>query len=335
MVGRAYSRAPDLRRWVISAFEELQAFGYLGTECLALISKLVREEVSRFPALTPAAGWQPADQEDLVGEFLAERLEKVTANLLALAADNASVGRLLRKSIRNWLVDQARQTAVGAIRRSVEKALAGDSAFEKVPLREPGAGRWRLANSGAMPWSGSAADLLAAARAVPNVRIPPWSSATRRPPMADRPSIAAVIRAVLTEAAGALEVAQLVEVFVARFPAALDPATQPLPDAVEHDIPDRDTATPEELVVAFEEEIDAAADATSIVAMLSPEERAIVRRIEDVPAIQELLGCGRSQAYHRVRRVKEKLAQLVGQSDDVRAVALEVIRLCGGPVSEE
>lgn len=307
----------------------------MGAECLALISKLVREEVSRFPVLTPAAGWQPADQDDLVGEFLAERLEKVTANLLALATDDAAVGRLLRKSIRNWLVDQARQTAVGAIRRSVEKALAGDSGFEKVPPREPGAGRWRLANSGAMPWSGSAADLLAAARAVPNVRIPPWSSATRRPPMADGRSIAAVIRAVLTEAAGALEVAQLVEVFVARFPAALDPAMQPLPDAVEYDIPDRDTATPDEQVVAFEAEIDAAADATGIVAMLSPEERAIVRCIDDVPAIRELLYCGRSQAYHRVRRVKEKLAQLVGESDDVRAVALEVIRLCGGPASEE
>lgn len=300
-----------------------------------MISKLVREEAARFPALTPPGGWQEADREDLVGDFLDQRIEAVTANLLALATDDGSMGQLLRKSIRNWLVDQARQTAVGAIRRTVEKVLADEDAFERIPPGEPGAGRWRLAGSTAVAWPGASDELLAAARTVPNVKIPKWNSATRRPPMADRVSITAVIRAVLTAAEGALEVAQLVAVFVARFPAALDPATLPLPDAAELDIPDRATPTPEAQVIEFDEEIDAATSAASIVAMLSPGEREIVRRIDDVPAIQELLGCGRSQAYHRVRRVKEKLTQLVGEGDDVRAVGLEVIRLCGGAVNEE
>lgn len=90
----------ELRRRVISAFDEIRDLGHLGRECLKLINKLTREEVARFPALTPEAGWQPTDLEDLVGKFLTERLEKVTTNLLALATDDASVGRLLRKSIR-------------------------------------------------------------------------------------------------------------------------------------------------------------------------------------------------------------------------------------------
>nr|WP_157528566.1 hypothetical protein [Kibdelosporangium sp. MJ126-NF4] len=301
-----------------------------------MINKLIREEVARFPALTPKSGWQAADLEDLLGKFLTERLEKVTANLLALASDDASVGRLLRKSIRYWLIDQARQTAVGAVRRAVEKVLADDEKdFEQVSSGEPGAGRWRLASTAVEPWSGVIDDLVTAARAVPNVKIPKWSSTTRRPPMANRASIAAVIHAVLTAAEGSLEIAQLVEVFVARFPVVLDPTTVPLPDAMELDAPDRAALTPEEQVIAVEDEVDAAASAVGIVAMLSPQEREIVRHFGDIPAIQALLNCGRTQAYHQVKRLREKLTQLVGDSDDVRAVGLEVIRLCGGPASEE
>ncbi|MFD2415412.1 hypothetical protein [Amycolatopsis pigmentata] len=299
-----------------------------------MINKLAREEVARFPALTPEGGWQPADLEDMVGKFLAERLEKVTPNLLALASDDASVGRLLRKSIRHWLIDQARQTAVGAVRRTVEKVLADEKGVEQVPSGELGAGRWRLASTAGMPWSGALADLVVAARTVSNVNIPKWSSVARRPPMADRASIAAVIHAVLTAAGGSLEVAQMVEVFVARFPAVLDPATVPLPGAVEFDARDGTTQTPEEQVIAVEEEIDAATTAISVVAMLSPQEREIVRRFGDIPAIQTLLNCGRTQAYHHAKRLREKLTQLVGDSDDVRATGLEVIRLCGGPASQ-
>ncbi|GLY71087.1 hypothetical protein Atai01_77060 [Amycolatopsis taiwanensis] len=283
----------------------------------------------------PESGWQQADLEDLVGKFLTERLEKVTANFLALASDDASMGRLLRKSIRYWLVDQARQTAVGAVRRAVEKVLADEQDFERVPSGEPGTGRWRLAGTAVGPWSGVIDDLVVAARVVPNVKIPKWSSTTRRPPMANRASIAAVIRAVLTAAEGSLEIAQLIEVFVARFPVVLDPATVPRLDATEFDAPDRAALTPEEQVIAVEEEINAAASAVSVVAMLSPQEREIVRHFGDIPAIQALLNCGRTQAYHQVKRLREKLAQLVGDSDDVRAVGLEVIRLCGGPASEE
>jgi hypothetical protein len=297
-----------LRRWAISAFDELRDLGHLGREFLKLINKLTREEVARFPALTPEGGWQPADLEDLVGKFLAERLQKVTANLLALADDDDSVGRLLRKSIRHWLIDQARQTAVGSVRRTVEKVLADEEGVEQVPSGELGAGRWRLAGTAGLPWSGALDDLVVAARTVPNVKIPKWSSAVRRPPMADRASIAAVIRAVLTAAEGSLEVAQIVEVFVARFPVVLDPATTPLSDAVEFEAHDRAALTPEEQVIAVEEEIDAAASAVGVVAMLSPQEREIVRRFGDIPAIQALLGCGRTQAYHCSPALKMRIS---------------------------
>ena len=294
-----------------------------------MIARLVREEAQRFPVLAPDGGWQPADFEDLVGEFLVERIEKVTANLLALAGDEDAVRRLLRKSIRHWLVDQARKTPLGALRRRLEDLLAADVAFERVPDGEAGAGRWRLAGTAVAPWSGRSEDLVKAAREVPNVRIPSWSSDTRRAPVADRASLVAVARAVLTAAGGSLEIAQLVGVFVARFPVVLDPAVAPFPDD-QMSQGNRDEAlTPEDAVIAADDELDAALTAAQVVAMLSPSERHIVPYLNDPPAIQLLLGCGRSQAYQHARRLKEKLVQLVGD-DDVHTVGLEVIRLCGG-----
>ena len=295
-----------------------------------MIDQLFREEVRRFPVLAPEGGWQPADREDLLGDFLADRLDQVTANLLALATDDASMGRLLRKSIRNWLIDQARKTPLGSLRKLLEELLADDGTFERVPDGEPGAGRWRLAATKSLPWSGATAELVEAARAVPNVTIPKWSSTVRRAPVADRGSLVAVARAVLTAAGGSLEIAQLVEVFVARFPVVLDPAVVPILDDSEGGIASSQERTPEELVVAAEDELDAATTAATVVGMLTPQERQIVPLLDDAQAVRAVLGCGRSQAYHHAQRLKEKLKQLVGESDDVRAVALEVIELCRG-----
>lgn len=289
------------------------------------------EEARRFPVLAPRSGWQDADLEDLRGEFVADRLRAVTVMLLAQAGDEASMGRLLRKSIRHWLIDQARKTAVGALRRSLEKVLAAEGAFEEVSAGQAGEGRWRPAGSSVLPWSGRPEDLIDAARAVPNVKIPKWSSATRRGPVADRGSIVAVVGAVLGAARGSLEVAQLVEVFVARFPAVLDPAVGPLPDDPHTGgIGLDDGLTPEQQLIAVDDEVDAAVTAAGVVGMLAPWERQVVPLLENPQAIQSVLGCGRSQAYQHAKRLKEKLTQLVGECDDLRAVGLEVIRLCGG-----
>jgi hypothetical protein len=69
--------------------------------------------------------------------------------------------------------------------------------------------------------------------------------------------------------------------------------------------------------------------------MLAPWERQIVPHLDNPLAIQTVLGCGRSQAYQDARRLKQKLTQLVGDSDSLRVVGLEVIRLCGGAAVAE
>jgi hypothetical protein len=301
---------------------------------MKLIYHLVREESCRFPVLMPGEQWQQADWEDLLGGFLADRVQAVTAMLLAQAGGEASMGRLLRRSIRHWLVDQARKTSVGALRRTVEKVLATTDAFGQVPSGEAGEGRWRLAGTSVPPWAGRAGDLVEAARAVPYVRIPQWSSTGRRPPVADRASIVAVAHAVLEAAAGSMEIAQLVAVFLARFPAVVDPPVVLLQD--HHDAAVRaPELTPEEQLIAAEDELAAGMRAAEVAGMLSATERRLVPHLADIPAIREVLGCGRSKAYQHAERLKDKLAQLVGEGEDVRAVGLEVIRLCGGAPDPE
>jgi hypothetical protein len=298
---------------------------------MKLIYHLVREESCRFPVLMPGEQWQPVDLEDLLGGFLADRVQAVTAMLLAQAGDEASMGRLLRRSIKHWLIDQARKTSAGALRRTVEKVLATTDAFEQVPSGEAGEGRWRLAGTPVPPWAGRTEDLAGAARVVPYVRIPQWSGTSRRSPVTDRASIVAVAHAVLEAAAGSLEVAQLVAVFLARFPAVADPPVILLQDHHDGEVRAWEL-TPEEQVLAAEDELAAGVRAAEVAGMLSAAERQLVPHLADVPAIQEVLGCGRSQAYQHARRLKDKLAQLVGEGEDVRAVGLEVIRLCApGP----
>jgi len=298
-----------------------------------LICYLVREEACRIPVLMLGDTWQQADLEDLLGGFLADRVQAVTAMLLAQAGSEASMGRLLRRSIKHWLIDQARKTSAGALRRTLETVLATTDIFEQVPSGEAGEGRWRLTGTAVPPWAGRTDDLVKAARAVPYVRIPQWSSTSRRPPVADRPSIVAVAHAVLEAAAGSMETAQLTAVFLARFPAVVDPPVVPLQD--HHDVAVRaEELTPEEQAIAAEDELAAGVRAAEIAGMLSPAERQMVPLLADVPSIQDVLGCGRSPAYQHAKRLKEKLAQLIGEGEDVRAVSLEVIRLCGAPGPE-
>jgi len=285
----------------------------------------------RFPALEPSAGWQPADVDDLVQEFLEEKFVDVTTMLLTTARNDESMGRLLRRTIRHWLIDRARTTGTGRIRRRLEKVLGDSPEFERVPSARAGAGQWRITETSSEPWAGDPQELIQAASRVQVVRIGQWSSTSRRAPLATRESLIAVARAVLSAAGGSVEIAQLTHVFVTRFPAALDWAVVPLESGA--DGLHAAGSTPEEEVVERNDEVDASVGAAEIVGMLTSRERALVSCLGDVVAAQTLLGCRRSSAYQQMSRLREKLVQFAGASDDGLALIREVIHLCT-PASE-
>lgn len=285
----------------------------------------MREEVRRFPALAH----DKLPLEDVVQDFLVERLKAVTVTLAAQAGNDASFARLLRRTIRNWLVDKARQTDIGHLRRSIEKVLAEVDLFEQVPVGQPGAGRWRLTGTTGDPWSYDPSVLVAAAWAVPGVKVPKWSSETRRPPVTDRPSMTCVLRAVLDTADGSLELGQIVDVFLRRFGGVLDPVVIPMDAPSDSALADTNP-TAEDYVVTADAELDAAAKAAAISGALSPTERALVPYLANPSAIQYFLEVGRSQAYQHATNLKKRIVELAGEGADAEQVVLELIRLCGG-----
>jgi hypothetical protein len=99
--------------WAITAYEELVELGRLDAAGLQLLFELARQEAHRFPSLAPREGWTADALWDLAHDFFVDRGARVTTMLLAQASDEASMGRLLRRSLRNYLIDQFARPTLG------------------------------------------------------------------------------------------------------------------------------------------------------------------------------------------------------------------------------
>lgn len=281
----------------------------------------MREEVHRFPVLRPGAGWTEDVVWDYTQSFFAARGRAVTVGVLAQTADAASMGRYLRRAIRNFLVSEARKTPVGAVRRKLEELLAGSSVFEVVATGAPGAGRWQLAGTQGPPYSGELQPLVSATYSVPDVRAVRWSG-QRRAPLTSDAALIAILRAVFAAAAGSLDVAELTWVFLQRFPAAVEPADAAL-DQSAFDLAVAPLADNPEVLV------DVSERAQEVYEQLSPSQRALLPHLDKpVADHMQILGVGRSQAYEAARKLKGTLEELVPEDDLRSDVALEVLRLC-------
>jgi hypothetical protein len=313
-------------RTKISALAEFADSGEFGKAGLDLLRRVVRHELSRLPVLLAGRALDDDVAWDFVGDFFVEKGHRVAPALLAESEDDASLERQLRVIVRNWLIDKVRETDQGSVGRRIREVLEEEDEFERVPDGEPGAGRWRLVGTAGAPWGGRLEDLVAAAYGVA-ARAVRWSSETRRAPIAPRPDLVAVLKAI-TQAAGyqSLELLQFVAVIMRRFPATLDP------EAGSMDLGDDELAstdpTPETIVVDRDEEVTAAASAVEVFAQLTPSERRLLLMIDDVDAVRAELGCGRSTAYNRIAKLRALVLELGGRFDDPEQVLREVLELC-------
>ena len=269
----------------------------------------MREELRRFPALGSDA-LSGAQVDDFVQDFFVGKGQALTIALTTQCQDDAAIGRYTRKSIRNWLIERARQTSIGRLRRSIETLLSASGDYEQTLAKT----FWRLTGTGGPPFAGDIASLVAAGRAQSRGSV--------------EGRIPAVVRAIFEAADGcALEVAQLTGILAQLSRSALDPIQVSLDDERAAQIPDP-APGPLDLLVRADDELDAAVHAAEITGQLTTQERQLVGVLNDPAAAQVLLQCGRSVAYGRIRQLKELLVQLVGTDDHGRAVVAEIIRLC-------
>jgi len=315
----------------MSPYAELHENGQFGAAGYKLLLELARQELRRFPGLR----LDPADDDavwDVAGDFLVERGQGMTTALLAEATDDEIFSKILRKSVRNWLIDQVRKTDLGALRRRLERLIGEDDQFEVVPDGQMGAGWWRLAGTEAEPTSPPLGDLRAAAWEVHDIRIPPWNSDDRRAPAADGESLGRIMGAVLARANGSLQPATVVAVFANRLPNALDPAEEPLADADAAELAVGDAARdPAEAMIANEAASSAMRTAQGLFLVMSADERRLLPHLDGTIAEQQrAIGRGRSQTYEYVKALKERLRSLLGEEGDEDRVLVmcELRRLC-------
>jgi hypothetical protein len=243
--------------------------------------------------------------------------------LVTIGVTPQVVGKVMRRWIRNFLIDRACGTPLGRIRRKLEEDMLGHyPEFVRVPVAEEGGGRWYLAGQPSYPYGGDFAPLIEAAYAVPGVKAVRWSG-PRRPPLTSDASLRAVVAAVLTAAGGSLEVAQLVHVVAQRFPAAAEPEDTTIGD----DTLDRVTRVGKDdpgLALEIGESIREVYD------QLSPSQRALVPYLEcDIKVVMEVLNVGRSRAYEAVKQVRDLLDRLLPDDDTWAAVGAAVAGMCG------
>lgn len=277
--------------------------------------------MQRFPVLRPGSGWSTDSVWDWTLSFFAERGAAVTVAVLAQAGDLASMSRYLRRSIRNFLVSEARKTPSGSVRRKIEELLATTPKFDQVPTGRAGAGRWQLSGASWAPFAGDPQSLVAAAYSAPGVAVVRWTGA-RRAPLASDEALVRILDAVFSAASGSLEVADLTWIFLQRFPAAVEPADATLdPAAFDWAVAPLDER-PDVLV-------EVGAQAQEVYEQLSPSQRALLPHLEKpVADHMQILGIGRSQAYEAARKLKAVIGALVPEDDLRGAVVLEVVRLC-------
>ncbi|HEY5845124.1 MAG TPA: hypothetical protein VIU87_27350, partial [Mycobacterium sp.] len=279
-----------MRGGTVDAYAELNCSGQFGELGLKLLFKLMREEVGRFPVLRPSAGWIDDEVWDWTQSFFVEKGQAVTVAILTQTTDLASMSRYLRRSIRNFIISEARKSEAGRVRRKVEELLAASPDFEQVPVRTPGAGRWRIAGTGGPPYGGERQSLVAAAYSVKDVRAVHWAG-RRRQPLASDESLIRILHAVFAAAAGSLEVAEIGWVFLQRFPAAVEQADA----TIGQEAFDRVTEFAEDNPAVASEVGD---DARRVYDQLSPSQRVLLSHLDEPIAIQmQLLAVGRSQAY--------------------------------------
>lgn len=302
----------------MSVTDELTNLAHLGGPAtIAMLRSRWRSALKKFLVLEPSGGWTRDARENLLHEFLADKLEDLTDAVVTVRDDEVAVLKVASRIMHNWLIDQARKTDTGAVRFRLEELLQAHDRF----VRPPGQGqRWALV--GAEGISGVDLEtLVAAARAVPGIRPVRWRDDNRRAPMASGPDLIRVLEAVLECAGGSVEIGVLGAVFRRRFAVSI---ITHVPLDEDDTLPDRLAAPTAASAAELGEAVERAAQ---VYAQLSDRERRILLHLDDYHSVQGILGLGRSAAYTVIGRVKAALRGLAGEDVDLAAVVAELVRL--------
>ncbi|MGW7244272.1 hypothetical protein [Streptomyces sp. NPDC054804] len=309
------------------AYEELSQTGQLGTETFELLRRLVHQ-VRRSSGFPPPEGYEEWN-DDAAYEVITAMLaregagQQFVTSCFALAADDASLERLFLTSIKNFLIDEAKKTPRGKLRRRIARLMGADASFHRTPGPPP---RWALSEppEGAV-WQGDLDDLVAEAWRVRGVGITRWNHSGPTPGQTVH-ALMTILVQVLRHARGAVREEDLAKVLESRFdllsPARFTPLYADhgaLAAAVEANAGEADPA-------------GAVGAADGIWQRLTANERLLLPYLdEDVHHAAQLLEIGQAQAGAVLAGLKAKLLLALSQDSDREAVMGALLRRCADP----
>lgn len=301
----------------MAAYDELKAgrFGPASAELLYTTVAAVAR-LNRFPPPEQHGAWTDDAVQDAAHEFLADDGQVKFTKLMLLATDDSSLRRLLERTVRNYLSDQARQTVRGRVARAIQHQL--EKATDVVRLGGAGAGAlWMAAAGDADGVPPPTTVLVEAAFQLSNLRAARIVAEPRRgQSMIPPESLAEVVTRSLEVARAPLDMATLLEVVEARFPVIFQTGDVPL---------DEITATP--ATVAPDPEIIESCGA--LWDQLSPAERLLVPYLDGSVPIRQVaadLGLSRSTAHRTMERCRAVVAGALAGDTNAAQVAAELLR---------
>ncbi|WP_329600162.1 hypothetical protein OIE43_44275 [Streptomyces pseudovenezuelae] len=241
----------------------------------------------------------------------------------AQAADEASLERLFLTSIKNFLIDGAKKTPRGKLRRRIARLMDEDTAYRKSSGSPP---RWALAEhaEGAV-WQGDLDDLIAEAARVRGVGITRLNHSGPTPRQTVH-ALKTVLVRVLQYGRGAVREEDLAKVLQAPFE-LLAPARFTALYADEGtvaELVDQHTATTAPDPTGVE------GVAEDIWQRLSPNERLLLPYVDkDVQHAAQLLEIRQAHAAAVLENLKTRLRTALSSDSDPHAVMAALLRRCG------
>lgn len=295
----------------MSAFLELRTTGVVGRESVELLVRLIGQIVRTGASFPPPLGhrhWTDQAVIDYVGVVLATpRGARMLVGCALAATSQGSLERQLLTSIRRFMVDEAKSTPIGKLRRRLQRLFNRDPQFIDARRMLGGDHGWTIAENGTSPWAGDVDELLKLTSAV---QVAPIEHLNRSgpTPRAVQESLLTLSYEGLRLAGGAIRAQVIARFLYRRFDlAAADPTTPSVVD-------------PSGTALTLGEDDEVSVLAREIYAGLTDEERRLLRALarETHPTGVASLG----------EELRARLRMHSGSETGRDAVAL-VIRWCG------
>lgn len=284
------------------AWEELSSTGAPGPATVALLVSAIQMS-GRSLGFPPPGGhrsWSEEAAFDLLGKLFVDKNDFLTA-LMVSADDETSLERLVKRTVRNWLIDEAKATVVGRMRRRLDSMLRKDSRFVSADHLLGGEDAWTISGAGDLVWGGDASELRARSERIPSDPLQALNSAGPAS-SANRAVLTDFVFSLLSLAGGAVRLQLIARCVVDRF--ALDEHPQ---EVAATDLSDGLWAVEDDVLVAE------ARDA--ILARLSARDEVLLALSDDLAAICRRFGVSEAVAMELLQDLYARVRPVITRTD--------------------